>query len=271
MQTPNVKVPMVFLSALLFVSTTVRATLPPPTSARTAALGNTSSAAVGSDALFGNQAALARESMISGIFLYDSKFGVAELSRLSAGFIWPITQGTIGIRYHQFGTGFYRHSGTGVSFARHFGLRVSAALTAELLAIQAFENRVPLRSAAIEGGIQWVASDQLLLGLHLSGSGISSLPDFSWRIETGAVWSISRDLEWVFGIHRNTGDGISAGTGWEYRMQREVALRLGVSGKPLQPAMGIGFHFGQMVFDLSFAYHPYLGVTPLAAIKLNRL
>ncbi len=262
---------MVFLSALLFVCGTIRATQPPPTSARTAALGNTSSATGGADALFGNQAALARESIISGILIYESKFGIAQLSQLSAGIILPLTPGTIGFRYHQFGTGLYRQTGLGISYSRYFGLRISAALHIEHMTLQAFENRIPLRTFGIEGGLQWLASDQLLVGVHLSRSGLSNVPDFTLRKGAGAVWTISKDLDWVFGINRMANSGTSAGTGWEYRVKDQVALRLGISGKPLQPAIGLGYHFGQLVFDLSFVYHPYLGISPVAGIKLMRL
>lgn len=270
MQTPNQKLPMVLLSALMLVGYTLRADHP-PTGARTAALGKTNAAALGSDALFGNQAALASEINPSLIFLYESKFGVAELSNIAAGYIWPLEPGTIGFRFHRFGSGFYSQSAAGISYARLFGPAVSAALQIEYFSLQALEDRVPLRSIALEGGVQWWTTEKLLLAVHIATAQLTEPLNFRVDINSGAIWRIGRDLDWNFGITRNSNRSVMLGSGWELRLKDQAALRLGISGFPLQSAIGFGYLLGYLVLDLTIVSHPYLGLTPIAGIKLNRL
>jgi len=56
-------------------------------------------------------------------------------------------------------------------------------------------------------------------------------------------------------------------SGLEFSPVKNLALRFGVSGKPVQYSAGIGFQTGKLAADIGFSYYGNLGLTPSVSIQ----
>jgi hypothetical protein len=58
-------------------------------------------------------------------------------------------------------------------------------------------------------------------------------------------------------------------SGLEFSPVKNLSLRFGVSGKPVNYTAGIGFQTGKITTDIGFSYHGNLGLTPSVSIQIN--
>jgi hypothetical protein len=58
-------------------------------------------------------------------------------------------------------------------------------------------------------------------------------------------------------------------TGLEFEPVKNLALRFGVSGRPVQYTAGIGYRVKKVTTDIAFSYHGHLGFTPSVSLQFD--
>jgi hypothetical protein len=73
----------------------------------------------------------------------------------------------------------------------------------------------------------------------------------------------------IFEAEKNTEIPLMIKSGLEFSPVKNLALRFGVSGKPVNYTAGLGFQTGKITTDIGFSYHGNLGLTPSVSMQIN--
>ncbi len=224
---------------------------------------------------FHNQATLANlENFSAGIF-YESKFMVEELS-LAAGTInLPVVRGTLGLSFYQLGKGSFKESKIGMAYARQLSERLSAALQIDYFFNRFPENDKAFHFPTFELGLAYQTTDELTLGIHLFNPVKNGFKTYYGNEEMPLILRVGGHYEFsdrvllCAEVQKNSDAAAVVKTGLEFFPLENLALRIGVSGRPVQYTAGIGYRFGKIVTDIAFSYHGNLGFTPAVSLHFT--
>ncbi len=246
-----------------------------PSGARALALSNAFISVSDTWSTFHNQAGLAGlESFSAGVF-YESRFMVDELSHVAASMALPIKSGTFGFSFSQFGKGNYKEHKLGIAFAKSLAKKITAAVQLDYFSQLFPENEKASGFATFEAGVVYSATNELILGAHIFNpiqggiktlEGVQKMP-VVFRI--GGHYQFPKMVLLIVETEKNFENPILFKTGLEFSPVKNLALRFGVSGKPVSYTAGIGFQTGKTVTDIGFSYHGNLGLTPSVSIQFN--
>jgi hypothetical protein len=246
-----------------------------PSGARALALSNAFVSVSDNWSTFHNQAGLAGlESFSAGVF-YESRFMVDELSQVAGSLALPIKSGTFGFSFSQFGKGTYKEHKVGLAFAKSLTKKISAAIQLDYLSERFPENERAAGFVTFEAGIVYAATNELFLGAHIfnpiqegikTPEGVQKMPAV-FRI--GGHYQFPKMVLLIFETEKNFENPLLFKSGFEFSPVKNMALRFGVSGKPVSYTAGIGFQTGKIVTDIGFSYHGNLGLTPSISIQFN--
>jgi hypothetical protein len=246
-----------------------------PSGARALALSNAFVSVSDNWSTFHNQAGLAGlESFSAGVF-YESRFMVDELSQVAGSLALPIKSGTFGFSFSQFGKGTYKEHKVGLAFAKSLTKKISAAIQLDYLSERFPENERAAGFVTFEAGIVYAATNELFLGAHIfnpiqegikTPEGVQKMPAV-FRI--GGHYQFPKMVLLIFETEKNFENPLLFKSGFEFSPVKNMALRFGVSGKPVSYTAGIGFQKGKIVTDIGFSYHGNLGLTPSISIQFN--
>ena len=244
-----------------------------PSGARALSLSNAFVTISDTWSTFHNQAGLAGlESFSAGVF-YESRFMVDELSHVAGSLVIPVKAGTFGISFSQFGKGTYKEHKIGLAFAKSLTKKISAAIQLDYLSERFPENERAAGFATFEAGIVYAATEELFLGAHIfnpiqggikTPEGIQKMPAV-FRI--GGHYQFPKMVLLIFETEKNFENPLLFKSGLEFSPVKNLALRFGVSGKPVAYTAGIGFQTGKITTDIGFSYHGKLGLTPSVSIQ----
>jgi hypothetical protein len=222
---------------------------------------------------FHNQAGLAGlESFSAGVF-YESRFMVDELSHTAGSLVIPIKSGTFGVSFSQFGKGTYKEHKIGLAFAKSLSKKISAAIQLDYLSERFPENERAAGFVTFEAGIVYAATEELFLGAHIFNpiqggiktlEGVQKMPAV-FRI--GGHYQFPKMVLLIIETEKNFENPLLFKSGLEFSPVKNLALRFGVSGKPVAYTAGIGFQTGKITTDIGFSYHGNLGITPSVSIR----
>ena len=222
---------------------------------------------------FHNQAGLAGLKNFSAGVFYESRFMVDELSHTAGSMVLPIKAGTFGFSFSQFGKGTYKEHKVGLAFAKSLTKKLNAAIQLDYLSELYPENDRAMGFATFEAGVVYAATDELFLGAHIfnpvSGgfdtpSGFQKMPAV-FRI--GGHYQFPKMVLLTVETEKSTENPFVIKSGLEFSPVKNLALRFGVSGKPVQYSAGIGFQTGKLAADIGFSYYGNLGLTPSVSIQ----
>jgi hypothetical protein len=244
-----------------------------PSGARALSLSNAFVSISDTWSTFHNQAGLAGlESFSAGVF-YESRFMVDELSHTAGSFVIPIKSGTFGISFSQFGKGTYKEHKIGLAFAKSLSQKISAAIQLDYLSERFPENERAAGFVTFEAGIVYAATEELFLGAHIfnpiqggikTAEGVQKMPAL-FRI--GGHYQFPKMVLLIFETEKNFENPLLFKSGLEFSPVKNLALRFGVSGKPVAYTAGVGFQTGKITTDIGFSYHGNLGITPSVSIR----
>jgi hypothetical protein len=240
--------------------------------ARSAALAHASVALSGSEALFHNPALLIPDEKLLFTFSYESRFLLKELSLMAAGVAFSPAGGTFGATLIQFGTGIYRENKLGLIYAKKLSHHISASVGFDYLAERLPENSKPFSALTVETGLAVHYNEKMTIGINAFNPVMTKLElpggkvSIPWEIRAGNSWNVTNWLLFCSELNFIGGYKTQIHTGLEFNPCREVSVRLGVSGSPLQISTGAGFKVGRIVFDIAFTQNGNLGFTPVAGI-----
>jgi hypothetical protein len=246
-----------------------------PAGARALALSNSFVSVSDTWSTFHNQAGLASlEGFSAGVF-YESRFMVDELSHTAGSLLLPIKAGTFGFSFSQFGKGTYKEHKVGLAFAKKLTQKLSAAIQLDYLSELYPENERAVGFATFEAGVVYVATKELFLGAHIfnpiqngfdTPEGMQKMPA---TFRFGGHYQFPKMVLLILETEKNFENPLVIKSGLEFSPVKNLALRFGVSGKPVSYTAGIGFQTGKIVTDIGFSYHGNLGLTPSVSIQIN--
>jgi hypothetical protein len=245
-----------------------------PASARSLALSNAFVSVSDPWSTFHNQAGLAQlETFSAGVF-YESRFMIDELSHVAGTFVVPVKAGAFGFSFSQFGKGTYKEHKLGLTFAKQLTKKLNAAVQLDYLSTRFPENENAFGFATFEAGVVYAATDNLFFGAHVFNpiSNGFDLPEGTQKmpavIRAGGHYLFPQMVLITFEAEKNLENPFLIKTGIEFSPVKDLALRFGVSGKPVKYGAGIGYTVGKISTDIGFSYHGNLGLTPAVSIQI---
>lgn len=246
-----------------------------PAGARSLALSNSFVSVSDTWSTFHNQAGLASFDRFSTGFFYESRFMVDELSHVAGTLVAPVKAGTFGFSFSQFGKGTYKEHKIGLTFAKMLTRKLSAAVQLDYLSARFPENENANGFATFELGVVYTATSNLFFGAHVFNpisngfdlpEGLQKMPAV-FRI--GGHYQFPQFVMVTFETEKQLERPFVVKSGIEFSPVKNLSLRFGVSGKPVNYTAGIGFTMGKIVADFGFSYHGNLGLTPSISIQFN--
>jgi hypothetical protein len=220
-----------------------------------------------------NQAGLAQlEQFYAGIF-YESKYLISELSLTAGSIILPVNAGVFGCSFFQFGQGTYKESKLGLAFAKSLSEKIQAGIQLDYFSQRWPENSGLMGFATFEAGIIYSPNKKLFLGAHVFNPIFNGIETSEGKQKMSAVFRVGGHYQFdemillTAEIQKNTEYPFRIKTGIEFFPVQNLALRFGLSGKPLNYTAGLGYSFGKVTTDIGFSYHGNLGLAPSVSIQ----
>lgn len=246
-----------------------------PSGARALALSNAVVSVADVWGTFHNQASLATFNTFSAGVFYESRFMVDELSHTAGTLVIPAKPGTFGVSFSQFGKGTYKEHQLGLAFARRLGKKLAAAVQFDYFSERFPENESARGFATFEAGVLFRASEQISFGAHLfnpvqagikTSSEVQKMPAVA---RVGGHYQFPEMVLIAVEAEQHFNGSMLVKSGIEFMPAKNLALRFGVSGKPVNYTTGIGYRTGKIITDIGFGYHGNLGVTPSISIQIE--
>lgn len=247
--------------------------------ARQASLGNCGLTIVDVGANFYNQACLSNIDTLSiGVYLYNA-FAVKKLSTKAFAVAIPVSEsGTFGINYYYFGYDLFNRSKFGLAYSLALTEKFSAGIQLDYLRIRQGLDYGKIGSLAAEIGVFATPFENFSFGTHVFNPTMTKIDkNMNQRMPTifgaGACYSFSNKVDFVLEAEKDLEFDPVYKTGVEYHIKNFFTGRVGVSVKPTLYTFGIGYHFRNLIFDISFVKHQILGYTSHFGIsyKVNKL
>lgn len=246
-----------------------------PSGARSLALSHSFVSISDTWSTFHNQATLAQINKISAGFFYESRFNIDELSLASGSLVLPTKRGTFGLSFFQFGEGTYKENKLGIAFAKQLSNKFYAGVQLDYYSLRLPENNNRFGFATFEAGAVYSPSEKLFLGFHIFNpiSNGLNLPEEKQKMPViyrlGGHYLFDDTILLSVETQKDSGKPSLLKTGIEFSPVNNLALRFGVSGKPLNYTTGFGYVLGRISTDFAFSYHGNLGITPSVSIQFN--
>jgi hypothetical protein len=243
------------------------------TGARSAALSNAFVSVSDTWSTFHNQATLATQQHSSAGIFYESKFMLDEFSVKAATIVIPVKSIVTGLSFYQFGQNDYKEYKIGFSVSKQLSEKLNAALQFDYFASRLPENEQTFRFVTFEAGASYQATQQICFGLHIFNpvkSGFdfpSGKQEFPITLKIGGHYQFEDYVMLCLETEKSTDEDFMIKSGIEFMPLTNLALRLGVSGEPIQLSGGLGYLYKNIRSDIAFCYHQYLGFTPSVSIQ----
>jgi hypothetical protein len=243
--------------------------------AREAALSQAVVALSGSFSVFHNQACLTESRYPSIGVSYRRPYSVKGYNESALALVYPYVFSVFAIGIMQSSVGAYSESNFGLSIAKALTRKLSTSLLFNYFTLNLPEAGRHKGSFQVDGGVRYICSDRLSLGLHLKNMIFSKIETFQYElafplvIRAGASSRLSESLllngEAVF----QRGYDIIIRCGTEYLLRNNFLVRAGISTQPFQHSFGFGYIWSRCQLDFAMVHHELLGYTPLFSLTFN--
>ena len=239
-------------------------------------IAHTSVADAGAWTAFNNPAALGYVERISASTTFENRYLLKELSTRSIQAGFATEHINIGGSFSYFGYSLYHEMLIGIDFARNFSDKFALGV--------GFDYYTAYFSA--DGRYHGALLGRVGATIRLSPDfmlGFSTFNPFQNNIQTdfitkripsvfslGTSYNFSSDFVWRTQIDKELSSNYRFATGFEYRMQNFINVKIG--GYFLQhfvPCIGFGLFFGDYSADINCEIHPILGVTTMISLRYN--
>lgn len=224
---------------------------------------------------FHNQAGIAGLGGFSTGFFYESRFGVDLLSLSAGSVVLPVGEGAFGLSFFQFGSGVFKENKYALAYARKFSEKWSVGIQLDYLTQTFPENARAKGFATIEGGVLFQPSEKLHLGAHVFNPVKGGIDAPAGKVEMpvifrgGGHFRFSEMVLMAFEAQKDNQNPALLKSGIEFLPVENLALRVGVSGKPFKYTVGVGYNTGNLSADLGISYHENLEITPSVSVQIH--
>lgn len=243
--------------------------------ARSAALSNAFVSISDTWSTFHNQATLAQLNRLSAGVYYESKYGIDEFALAASSVVLPTAAGTFGLSFYQFGKGAFKEHKIGFAYAKQLSEHFNAAIQFDYMAQRMPENADAFSFVTFEIGAAYQLTKHITLGAH-SYNPVKNgynYPEKKTKLPAvyrlGAHYAFDEHVLVSLETQKESDHDIVARSGLEFTPLQNLALRFGISGRPVQYTAGLGYRFKNISTDIAFSYHGNLGLTPSVSIQYN--
>jgi hypothetical protein len=246
-----------------------------PQGSRAAGLGGIGVVNVDAFAAYNNQAALGFLTSPTAAIHYENKYFSEALNMSAGAFALPVpVAGVVAVDVCSFGYSQYRENRVGVALGKRLSERIA-------IGAQVSYNRV---SAAGYGGTGAITAElgilaepleNLWLGAHVynfthskffSQSYSERLPVF---FKVGLGYKIAQQASLFAAAELDSKQNTQVKGGAEFTVANVLALRLGISCKPVEVYAGFGYTFRNFCIDMAFSRHETLGYSPQISLTYS--
>ena len=265
--------PVLFVGSLMFLTSVVHSQEIFSSGARNQAVAGASAGLSGCWSVFGNQAGLAQISRTEIAGSFQNRFLISELSTRSGLVVFRVQSSVIAISASQFGKNPFHQEKFGLSYARQILPKLNFGFQFNYYLMFLPEDNRNTGAVGLELGTQYLATDLLVLGLHLLNpyqTGIKTLSGsyyYPSLINLGLNFHFSEEFSISSEIENDWSKHFRIRTGMEYCIFDQFFLRAGFSGKPYQFSGGMGYQAKKISIDLAVVYHEYLGSSPSVSFQ----
>ena len=244
-----------------------------PAGARSVALSNAFVSVTDPWGTFHNQATLSNLTSVSASIFYESKYFIDELSLAAGTVILPALNGTLGFSFSQLGKGTFKESKIGLAYSKQLSEKLNAALQVDYFFNRFPENEKGHGFPTFETGISYSVNKQFTLGLHVFNPVKNGIETYYGKEKMAAIFRLGGHYQFsdmvliAVEIQKETELNPIVKSGLEFYPLKNLALRFGVSGKPMQMSAGMGYSFAGITTNIAFSYHGTLGFTPSVSIN----
>lgn len=263
----SLSMPKLLISALLLLLTS---TLFGQT-AHMLGMGNTSAARTDDNALFGNQAGLAKLENTSVAISTERRFNLSALNNHNAGAALVSKAGVFGLSLNYFGFSEYNEQKIGLAYARTLSKKFSIGAQVDYLGtrIKEFGN---IRTFTFELGLLAALNNKLNLGAHIfnpigTDRGIEEEP-LETILSIGLSYRASNKFNLLFDVQAELDFDPRYKIGLDYALNEILQLRFGAYTEPVTLSFGLGLKIKeQLLLDIASSYQTVLGVSPGLGIR----
>lgn len=222
---------------------------------------------------FHNQAGIADWKNISAGFYYESRYMVEELSLATGTVLLPVNRGSFGISFYQFGKGPFKENKYALAYALPLTDKLKVAVQFDYFSDRFPENERSKGFVTFETGIIYRPAKTLYLGAHIFNpihAGVETIQGKEKMPTTfrfGGHYQFAEMVMVILEAQKSSETDVIVKSGIEFSPAKNLALRFGVSGKPVNYTAGIGYTIGKLTTDISFGYHGNLGITPAVSLQ----
>jgi len=231
-------------------------------SSRGAGMAHSIATIADSYAVFNNPAGIAELSSIIANTSFEHRFGLAELSTISAGAVLPLNIGAGGISLTRFGGEYFNVQRVGASYANKFGM-ASLGIRAnyDQYNIQGF-GRKGIVSVDF-GGIAEL-TPEVFFGAFARNISQASFQGFSEEslptlLSAGLSYRPSANIMANAEVEKDLNFPVNGKIGVEYLLREILFLRIGYQTQPAAPHFGLGFSHHIWQIDYAMQRHIFLG------------
>lgn len=211
---------------------------------------------------FHNPAGLSYLSATEFNINYEYRFGLEDLSTLSAAGAFPLNFGTGALSLSRFGTELFNTQRASLSFSNQFGLAsLGVRLNFDQIRIQDFGQSMV---ASVDFGGMAPLTQELHFGAfirNLSQSSFNGLQEeyVPTILALGMVYQPISEVLLSTEIEKDLGLPSNLKVGLEYLLKELVYLRVGYQSRPSGPHFGFGFVQQNWQLDYALHRHSALG------------
>jgi hypothetical protein len=238
--------------------------------ARQVGLAYASSSTTGFWTSFHNQASLAHMRKLSIGINQDNRFGLAELSNKTFGFILPSGHGSLGAVYSYYGYTDYSLHTVGLAYGMKLGSILSVGVQADLFSAKGEIDYEYTNELSFQIGALIKPAKGLSIGLHV----FNPLPNIERQLEIPSV--ITLGVGYLFSGTFYTGVDLESSNsghnnlrlGMEYQAYENFFIRGGLMSNPRGGTFGFGYSGRIFQGNIGFITHENLGLTPSLSLVI---
>jgi hypothetical protein len=244
-------------------------------SARSDALGHSTTASLSATGVHANPAAPASRSKGTAAFYARQSFGLTALRYGATHVAVPVAWGTFSGGASTFGFDEYREVHLSAGFARRFRLGTSRSVHLGATARYYHTSIAGYGTASALGlnaGFVLSLFRSLHLGAHatnLNGSTLVQGEPIPRTLAIGLQYRALRQMYVLVDLFKDVRFPTAVRSGIEVRPVPILALRAGITTAPVRFMGGIGIHLGPLRADIAAEQHQDLGWSPSASLRVR--
>jgi len=258
---------------LLFILSSLQAQQSPSAIASSTAPANASTAYKEKWTAFHNPAVLSSEETVTASVNYENRFQLKELSTEALSVAIPIKQVDLGVAISHFGYSQYNEMQGGLALARSFSKRFSMGVQFNYYSVYLSPAEGSKGTVVAQVGMLSEVLPGFFVGFHAFNPAQTNIKTGITEKRIPSVFSLgssyyfTENLVWLIQLDKEIDYNLQWRTGFEYKLIKELSIRMGAYGSPFVPSLGVSVLVKKFRLDLNFEQHPTLGINSVCGLS----